>query len=251
MCGDARPEPAEAARAADLASASAVAPSLFAAGRAALLRFWRPFVLIQSAAVALGLAYRFSDVVRSACVVLAHWKTAGGLPFAAITSAVAGGLLPEIAKGLVGRGPVGDRARVWRDLIFNGSFFAVNGVLVDGMYRTLARVVGNDARVSTIAAKVAFDQFAFTPIVMTVATVLFLLRERGWSWGRTRPALRRGFVATRVMPLLVPCWCFWIPIVAIVYALPGPLQFLMFAFALAAWSLIMVFIASDRAEDPR
>jgi hypothetical protein len=62
------------------------------------------------------------------------------------------------------------------------------------------------------------------------------------------PALGRGFIAGRVMPLLVPCWCFWIPIVAIVYALPGPLQFLMFAFALAAWSLIMVFIASDSAD---
>lgn len=248
MSGDARPEQAEPARAATLAAAPVGAPSLFAAGRAALRRFWRPFVLIQSAAVALGLAYRFNDTVRAACVVLARWKTSGGLPFAAMASAIAGGLLPEIAKRLVGRGPVGDRARVWRDLTFNGAFFAVNGVLVDGMYRTLARVVGNDARVSTIAAKVAFDQFAFTPIVMTVATVLFLLRERRWSWARTRPALGRGFVSARVMPLLVPCWCFWIPIVAIVYALPVPLQFLMFAFALAAWSLIMVFIASDRAE---
>jgi hypothetical protein len=121
-------------------------------------------------------------------------------------------------------------------------------VLVDGMYRTLARVLGNDARVTTIATKVAFDQFAFTPIVMTVATVLFLLRRRGWSWSRTRPELRRGFIGARVMPLLVPAWCFWIPIVAIVYALPVPLQFLMFAFALAAWSLIMVFIASDSAD---
>jgi hypothetical protein len=225
------------------------APGPFAAGLAALRQFWRPFVLIQSVAIALGLAYRFNDTVRSACVVLARLKTAGGLPFAAITSAVAGGLLPELAKRLVARAPIGDRARAWRDLAFTATFFAVNGVLVDGMYRTLARVLGNDARVTTIATKVAFDQFAFTPIVMTVATVLFLLRRRGWSWSRTRPELRRGFIGARVMPLLVPAWCFWIPIVAIVYALPVPLQFLMFAFALAAWSLILVFIASDRASD--
>jgi hypothetical protein len=250
MSGDARRGQAPSAPPAAVAGALPTAPSLFAAGQAALRRFWRPFVLIQAAAVGLGLAYRFSDAVRSACVVLARWKTDGGLPFAAITSGIAGGLLPEIAKRLVGRASAGDRARVWRDLAFNGTFFAVNGVLVDGMYRTLAHVVGNDARVSTIATKVAFDQFAFTPIVMVTATVLFLLRQRGWSWARTRPALARGFIAARVMPLLVPAWCFWIPIVAIVYALPVPLQFLMFAFALAAWSLIMVFIASDRAEAP-
>jgi hypothetical protein len=248
MSGDAAPDQAPPARPSDVAGALASAPSLFAAGRAALRRFWRPFLLIQSAAIALGLTYRFNDTVRSACVVLARWKTAGGLPFAAAASAIAGGLLPELAKRLVGRGPAGDRGRAWRDLVFNGAFFAVNGLLVDGMYRTLARVVGNDARVSTILAKVAFDQFVFTPIVMALATVLFLLRQRGWSWARMHPALGRGFIAGRVMPLLVPCWCFWIPIVAIVYALPGPLQFLMFAFALAAWSLIMVFIASDSAD---
>jgi hypothetical protein len=251
MSGDAREGPASSAGPTAVTAALGGAPSLFAAGRAALSRFWRPFVLIQSAAVAIGLAYRFSEPVRAACVVLARWKSDGGLPFAAIASAIAGGLLPEVAKRLVNRGPSVDRARAGRDLVFNGTFFAINGLLVDGMYRTLARVIGNDARVSTIAAKVAFDQFAFTPIVMMVATLLFLLRQRGWSWARTRPALGRDFIPARVMPLLVPCWCFWIPIVAIVYALPGPLQFLMFAFALAAWSLIMVFIASDRAEDPR
>lgn len=250
MSADAREDRVPPARPAARTAAPGGGRSLFAAGFAALSRFWRPFVLIQSAAVALALAYRFSEPVRSACVVLARWKTAGGLPFAAIASAIAGGLLPEVAKRLVSRGPAVDRARAGRDLLFNATFFAINGLLVDGMYRTLARVVGNDARVSTIAAKVAFDQFAFTPIVMMLATVLFLLRQRGWSWARTRPALGRGFIAARVMPLLVPCWCFWIPIVAIVYALPGPLQFLMFAFALAAWSLIMVFIASDRAGDP-
>ena len=224
------------------------APGPLAAGLAALRQFWRPFVLIQSVAIALGLAYHFNDTVRSACVVLARWKTAGGLPFAAIASAVAGGVLPELAKRLVARAPNDDRSRAWRDLAFTATFFGVNGVLVDAMYRTLARVLGNDARVTTIATKVTFDQFVFTPIVMMVATVLFLLRRRGWSWARTRPELRRGFIGARVMPLLVPAWCFWIPIVAIVYALPGPLQFLMFAFALAAWSLILVFIASGSAR---
>jgi hypothetical protein len=246
MSEDARPDRGPPA----LPAALARPPSLLAAGRAALRRFWRPFLLIQSAAIALGLAYRFNDAVRAACVVLARWKTAGGLPFAAAASAIAGGLLPEVAKRLVGRAPVVDRARAWRDACFNAGFFAFNGVLVDELYRTAARVIGNDARVSTIVAKVAFDQFVFTPVIMTLATTLFLWRQRGWSWARTRPALRGGFLAARVMPLLVPAWCFWIPIVAIVYALPGPLQFLMFAFALAAWSLILVFIASDSASDP-
>ncbi len=243
MSGDARRDQALSAEASASALATA-APSPFAVGLAALRRFWRPFVLIQTVAIAVGLSYRFSDAVRAACVGLARWKTAGGLPFTAAAAAIAGGLLPEVAKRLVAPQPPGDRTRAWRDVGFNALFFAANGLAVDGLYRTAARLFGGDARVATIVKKIALDQFVFTPIVMTVAGALFLLRQRGWSWARTRPAFARGYLATRVLPLLVPCWCFWIPIVAIVYALPGPLQFLMFVFALAAWSLIMVFIAS-------
>lgn len=243
----------------------AAARSPFSAGLTALRRFWRPFVLIQSAAVALGLAYRSSDAVRAACVGLARWKTAGGLPFTAIIGAVAGGLLPELAKAVTGRGPGRDSApsdgaarakrerRAWRDARFNLAFFAVNGIAVDGLYRTAARLFGNDAQLSTVIEKIAFDQLVFTPTWSALALMLFLARRRGWSWRRTRAELGqdgvegfvRGFLGARVLPLLVSNWCFWIPIVAIVYALPGPLQFLMFAFALAAWSLIMVFIANQ------
>jgi hypothetical protein len=216
--------------------------SPFAAGLSALRRFWRPFVLIQGAAVALGLSYRLSTTVRDACVVLASWKTAGGVPFAAVTGAVAGGLLPELAKWAA------DRKRARRAdglgaVLFNTAFFALNGTVIDALYRLAARLFGNQATLAVVLEKTAFDQFIFTPLWQTVIVTLFLWHRRGYSWAATRPALRADFLRTHVMPLLVPAWCFWLPIVLIVYALPGPLQFLMFAFALAAWSLIMVFIA--------
>jgi len=229
----------------------ATPPTPWAAGVGALRRFWRPFLLIQAAALALGLAYRFSDPVRVACATLARWKTGGGLPFTMITGALAGGILPELAKGLV------DRGRSWHprrhpgavaEVLFNTAFFAINGAVIDGLYRTEARIFGDDARVATIVAKIAFDQFLFTPLWSSVIAALFLFRRRSFSWAATRPALRAGFFRARVVPLLVPNFCFWIPIVAVVYALPATLQFLMFAFALAAWSLIMVFIAGQDSD---
>jgi len=225
-------------------------PSLLAAGLGALRRFWRPFLLIQASALALGLSYAFSDRVRAACAAIAAWRTAGGWPLTMVTGAVAGGLMPELAKLLT------DRARTWRaaripEVLFNTAFFAVNGLVIDGLYRGEALLFGDDARVTTVMAKTAFDQFVFTPLWLVVIVVVFLFRRRGFSWAATRPALRAGFYRQRVLPLLIPNFCFWIPIVSIVYALPGPLQFLMFAFALAAWSLIMVFVASqdDDASD--
>jgi hypothetical protein len=243
--------------------------SPLSAGLTALRRFWRPFLLIQSAAVTLGLAYRLSDSVRAACVVLGRWKIEGGVPFAAIAGAVAGGLLPELAKGLVGRAPPGSdreasddeagdsagarkaRRQRWSDLRFNLAFFAFDGVAVNGLYRLAARLFGSDSRPSTVLTKIAFDQFVFTPLWQVLTILLYLARQRRWSWTDTRPALARGIFWPRVLALLLPAWCFWIPIVAIVYALPGPLQFLMFAFALAAWSLIMVFIANQAGDAAR
>jgi len=220
------------------------AGSPLGAAAAALRQFWRPFLLIQMGAVLLALAFRASPAFRAACATAAGWKAAGGLPFAAATVAVAGGLLPELAKLVaLGRRTVAGRGG---EIAFNTAFFAVNGVVVDLLYSGEARLFGSGGDVATIVKKVAFDQFVFTPSWLVVIVLLFLWRQRGFSWAATRPALERGFYRQRVVPLLLPDWLFWIPLVSVIYALPVTLQFLMFIPALAAWSLIMVFIA-DRA----
>jgi hypothetical protein len=221
------------------------------AGKAAVRRFWRPFVLIQLVAVALVVAYRVDPRVRAACAALAAWKTAGGLPLAAATAAFAGGLLPELAKIAAERGlaPVAGRAR---EIAFNVAFFAVNGVVVDGLYRLEARLFGAGTGAVTVLQKMAFDQFVFTPPWLVLITVLYLWRARGLSWAATRPAFDGGlgrYFRARVLPVLLPDWLFWIPMVCVVYAFPLPLQFLLFILALAAWSLILVVIAGgDGAE---
>jgi len=215
---------------------------VLSAGLAAFRRFWRPFVLIQLVAAALVVAYHASAGVREVCAKLAAWKTAGGLPLAAATAAFAGGVLPEVAKAAALRGRASWRGRAG-EIAFNVVFFAFNGVVIDFLYRGEARLFGAGTGASTVAAKVAFDQFVFTPPWLCLITALYLFRARGFSWAATRPAFARGFWRTRVLPLLLPDWLFWIPMVSVVYAFPLPLQFLLFILALAAWSLILVVIA--------
>ncbi len=223
-------------------SAESVPPlSPLAAGAAALRRFWRPFLLIQFGAVLLALAFRVSPGFRLAAAIAAGWKASGGLPFAAASCAIAGGILPELAK-LVAMGPATLAGRAG-EVAFNTVFFAFDGIVVDFLYRGEARLFGNGGGLRTVIEKVAFDQFVFTPTWSVGIVLLFLWRQRRFSAAAVRPVLRRGFYAERVMPLLVPNWLFWIPMVSVIYALPIPLQFLMFIPALAAWSLIMVFIA--------
>ncbi|MES1209886.1 MAG: hypothetical protein ABUS79_28455, partial [Pseudomonadota bacterium] len=67
-------------------------------------RFYRPFLLIQLAAALLVVAYTVSPGVRAICLAVGAFKDRAGLPFAAASAALAGGLLPEAAKWLARRG---------------------------------------------------------------------------------------------------------------------------------------------------
>jgi hypothetical protein len=87
----------------------------------------------------------------------------------------------------------------------------------------------------------------FTPVWLVLVTLLYLWSRRGYSFAATRAALGPGFYRARVLPLLLPDWFFWIPMVSVIYAFPLPLQFLLFTFALAGWSLIMVVIAGGES----
>jgi hypothetical protein len=218
--------------------------SPLAAGAAALRRFWRPFLLIQGAAALVAVVYWASPSFRAASALAAAWKAAGGLPVAAGLTALADGILPELAKLLADRARSSLRGRggeIW----FNTAFFALDGVVIDLLYRGEAVLFGRQGLARTVAEKVAFDQFVFTPLWSVFIVVLFLWRQRGYSLPATGAALGGGLWRTRVLPLLVPNWLFWIPMVSIIYALPVALQFLLFVPALGAWSLIMVFIAAD------
>lgn len=218
--------------------------SPLAAGAAALRRFWRPFLLIQMGAVAMALAFHGSPAFRAACAVAAGWKVSGGLPFSALTGAVAGGVLPELAKlAVLRRGPL-LRGR-GGEILFNTVFFAFNGMVIDLLYRGEARLFGMGAALPVVVEKVAFDQFVFSPLWLAIIVTLFLWRQREFSMEATWPSLGRGFYRQRVLPLLLPNWLFWLPMVSVIYAMPVVLQFLMFIPALAAWSLIMVFIADS------
>jgi len=226
----------------DLAPAEGGDP--WAAGLLALRKFYRPFVLIQSMALVLVIAYYRSDTVREVCARLAAFKAAGGLLFSAATASFAGGILPEIAKVL------GDRRRYTLqsrggEILFNLAFFAFNGLVIDFLYRTEGHLFGLQASLGTVAQKTAFDQFVFTPLWLPLIITLYLWRKERFSLSAIAKLLRvPGFYRKRVLPLLLPDWFFWIPMVSIIYALPMPLQFLLFVLALGAWSLIMVSIAT-------
>ncbi len=220
-------------------------------GLNALRSNWRPFLLLQAAALGVVLAYFHVDAVHDALGRLAAVRERMGPPFTMIAAAVAGAILPEIAKAATQRGWRLDRARLG-DIGFFLVFFALNGLLVDRFYALMATVFGDGNAPLTILKKTLVDQLGFTPFIALPLVGLGLSwRRHRYSFGRTLNEIvaspTRWYLA-RVLTLMLPGWCFWMPMVLLIYSLPGPLQVAMWSGAMGAWSLVMVFIGSADSD---
>jgi hypothetical protein len=219
-------------------------------GIRAVKRFWRSFLLIQSCTLLLVLAYFHSVAVESACDSLSRLQQRGGLLFSAIAAAIAGGIVPEIAKAIAPPKSAPGERRVRQlslgDFFFVIIAFAINGVVTDLQYQMLGWAIGRDAHFSTAVKKMLADQFITTPVYGIVYwAVIYRWKAHHFRIGSLLRELGPRWYLTHVGPLLIPCWCFWIPMVLMVYSMPPPLQFSLFCLALAAWSLLMVFVAND------
>lgn len=199
----------------------------------------RPFLLIQGVAVILAIAYYLVPGAPSAMTGIAALKRAGGLPLAALCNAVAGAILPELARVATGRRRTGAG-----EMAFQLLFFAALGVYVDGLYRALGTVWGNAPDLATVGKKVLFDQLVSSPLVtIPFSTFAFVWKDSGFSLARTRNAFRaQGGFLVRYLPTLVTCWGFWAPVLVAVYAMPADLQFPLFLAAQAAWTLLLLHL---------
>ena len=112
-----------------------------------------------------------------------------------MASVIAGVLLPEAAT--LATVP-DERRRPGRlgKLAFTTAFFLVNGAVVDLFYRLSAHVFGHAATPAIVAQKVAFDQFLFTPLWLSVIGSLFAWHKHGFRLAPTRADLTDGFLTT-------------------------------------------------------
>lgn len=205
----------------------------------------RAIILIQCVAIVFLMAYTFLPSVRGAATGLGPVRDQIGLAFPFLANVLSGVVLPQVAKLVTGL--PGFRGK--RDALFQFVFFGLMGLLIDVFYRQQAVIFGDRSDIGTIATKVIVDQFVFTPLVsIPLSVVLFAWRDANFDFGRVKRALRPELFPRRYLTILVSCWAFWIPSVSIIYAFPAELQFWIFLFAAAAWSLLLVTMTTTRAE---
>ncbi|MFZ4508820.1 MAG: hypothetical protein ACOYON_14090 [Fimbriimonas sp.] len=211
-----------------------------ASGLHALKRVWKPFVLIQSFAVLAAVTYYLVPGAAGVWRPLGELKAHYGLLGSAIATVFASIVIPQLARVLTKKA----REATTKDYLFEVGFFATIGVVVDLLYQLQTRLFGTGIDLVTLAQKVAFDQFVVAPLTTIPFTaILFIWRESNFDLNQTKKALP-GF-RSKYWSLMTTCWAFWLPVLCCVYAMPSVLQFPLYLFTQAAWSLLIVTMSDQ------
>lgn len=198
--------------------------------------------------LALLVGYYASPAVAHILHALADFKSRHGLSFVVLASVIAGALVPEVfLVFFFQRGRV--TGRNLRNLLFTVPIWALDGSLVDLLYRSEAAWFGNVVTVPVVLAKICVDQFGYNPFFAAPFGVLT------YEWknsGFTLESLGRGFTwehyRDKVVPTLLATWAVWIPLMAIIYSLPLDLQFPLFSLALTFWVLLLTYMTNSFAR---
>jgi len=208
----------------------------------ARLLIW-PGLILQSAALALVLAYYFVPAAHGFFAQIARWREAGGYLFSTVATSFCGGVLPFL---YLRWNPATRSAHPWSQLAFFTLFWAWKGVEVDLMYRGLSRVFGQEATFLPIAAKVLVDQLVYNPFYATpVSSLLYAWKNAGFRLAPVVADWRAGrWYQRRVIAPQLAVWWVWGPAVCCIYALPPVLQIPLFNVVLCFWSLLFASITT-------
>jgi hypothetical protein len=205
-----------------------------AAAKANLL----PGLILQSAALALVLAYYLHPAAHQAMENLAAYKSRLGLLYSLAATSLCGGLIPFLYLRLH------PATRAYTPLshgVFYLLLWAYKGLEIDLFYQAQGLMFGTEPAFSTILIKTAFDQFVYSPLwALPTVTLIFHWKETRFSFAAMRRLDVPGFLLAVMPKILIGCWAVWIPAVALVYSLPSSLQMPMFNLVLCFYSLLLV-----------
>jgi hypothetical protein len=203
-----------------------------------------PGFILQAAMLVVLIAYYLSPACAQFLNRLAQSKQEYGLVFVVASAVVAGALVPEIfVIVFFQRGRF--RKENLRNLQFTIPTWAIDGILVDWMYRLNAVWFGDITTVGVVTAKILVDQLGYNPFIAAPLEVLvYEWKNDGFSWASVRRALTWNHYRDKIVPTLLATWAVWGPLMAIIYSLPFALQFPLFSIALTFWVLLLTYMTN-------
>ena len=206
-----------------------------------------PALLIQGLMLALLAGYYFVPAVADLLNDLAAYKLRHGFTFVVLAAVAAGAIVPELFLVFFFQRGRPNRLNL-RNLLFTVPIWAIDGVLVDILYRTQAAWLGNVVTFPVVLGKICIDQFGYNPFFAAPFGVL------AYEWKNTGfrlESLVRGFTwdhyRDKIVPTLLATWAVWIPLMAMIYSLPLALQFPLFSLALTFWVLLLTYMTNSFA----
>jgi hypothetical protein len=205
-----------------------------------------PGVVLQLVALTALVAYYQHDGTRAALDRLVVFRGEVGVIFPVLSTAFFGGILP--AWYFSRRHSTGVHF-TWPQDAALSVFWGYKGFEIDLLYRMLARFVGTESDVATIATKTLIDEFLYCPIWAVPVTVLVY----DWVGAHfdTRVWLadirRAGWYGRKVLPLLISNFWVWVPTVCIIYALPTGLQLPLQNLVLCFYTLLVAHLSRRRS----
>ena len=171
---------------------------------------------------------------------VAEWHRAWGWRAAFVSQAVFCGLLPGVfllaIRSIRPRHPF---LTILAQSLWCGGF----GVCCNELFRLMATVFGDNAHLSTVLVKSAFDQFVWTVAVIAPANaVFFFWLGRDFSFARVKRDWPRPFFHRMVMPNLIPNWVVWIPVSLAIFSFPFSLQIHVNGIVCTFWTLMCLQI---------
>lgn len=229
-------------------------PALHSHHRSSLSLGWEaaranlaPALLIQGLMLGLLAGYYLSPAVASLLNDLAAYKLRHGFTFVVIAAIAAGALVPELFLILFfqhGR----PTQRNLRNLLFTIPIWAIDGSLVDLLYRSEAAWLGNVVSLPVVLGKICIDQFGYNPFFAAPFGILtYEWKNSGFSLDSLVRAFTWSHYREKVVPTLLATWSVWIPLMAIIYSLPLALQFPLFSLALTFWVLLLTYMTNTFA----
>ena len=203
-----------------------------------------PGLILQTLGVILVVSYYNSELIASALNSLGELKQRHTIPFAFISTALFGSIVPWTAAALFT--PQNHRSPL-RHLPWLVLYWGYSGVQVNYFYELQAVLFGTGTDVWTIIKKTSFDQFVFSVLIaVPQMTMAYLYIGKDLSWQRTRDALKEKSFLERAIPVLIGNLGVWLPAISIIYLFPLPLQLPLANLVLGFWCLLLTFFSNDQ-----
>ena len=214
--------------------------SIFSVCLEAFRRNRFPALVLQAAAGVILLLFFLVPATRPAFEGIGALKTRHGYLFSALSTMFFGGVVSWAVLWRRGRIPTG---QVWAQGLFFLVFWAVQGLMVDTLYRLQGAWFGQGNDPATLFKKVLIDQGPYNLLYATPVSLCFYAwKDAGFSVDRAREALRGEF-AHRYWTIMVSAWIIWIPAVTMIYSLPAELQIPLFNLVVCFFTLVLAFVS--------